>query len=136
MLDVMLSTTPVGTRQEMCRKSSGATLGSIPSFSGDILDHAVGCKGGDDTCDVPRIHAPHITRQHVVNLLTILKANCSSGHVLLPYGWHCLAASTRARCIPCSGSHTATAVDGGTGGGKGYDNTVSEMELCERHLGL
>jgi len=72
MLDVMLSTTPVGTREEMRGKSPGATLGSIPSFPGDILDHAVGRKGGDDTFNIAGIHAPHIPRQRVVNLLTIL----------------------------------------------------------------
>ena len=78
MLDVMLSTAPVGTREEMRRKSPGAALGSIPSFPGDILDHAIGCKGGDDTGDVAGIHAPHVSRQRVVNLLTILQADCLS----------------------------------------------------------
>src|SRR5712691_11367683 len=78
MLDVMLSATPVGTREEMRRKSPGAALGSIPSFPGDILDHAGGRKGGDDTFNVAGIHAPHIMRQHVVNLLTILQTDDSS----------------------------------------------------------
>ena len=83
VLDVMLSTAPVGTRQEMRRESPGAARGSVPAFPGDILDHAVGRKGGDDTFDVAGIHAPHITRQRVVNLLTILQAyvqllTCSS----------------------------------------------------------
>src|SRR5262249_51184891 len=86
MLDVMLSTTPVGTREEVRRKSPGAALDGIPSFPGDILDHAVGRKGSDDTCDVARIHAPHIPRQRVVNLLTILQANGISCHVLPPHG--------------------------------------------------
>ena len=75
MLDVMLSAAPVGTREEMRRKSPDAALRIIPSFPSDILDHAVGCKGGDDTVDVAGIHAPHITRQRVVNLLTILQAD-------------------------------------------------------------
>jgi hypothetical protein len=73
----MLSTAPVGTRQEMRRKSPSATRCSVPSFPGDILDHAVVRKGGNDPFDVASIHAPHIARQCVVNLLTILQANFS-----------------------------------------------------------
>ena len=71
----MLSTAPVGTGEEMRRESPGATRRRVPSFAGDILDHPVGRKGGDDTFDVACIHTPHITRQRVVNFLTILQAH-------------------------------------------------------------
>jgi hypothetical protein len=68
----MLSAASVGTREEMRRKSSGAALSSIPSFPSDILDNTVRRKGGNDTGDVAGIHAPHVTRQRIVYLLTLL----------------------------------------------------------------
>src|SRR5205823_2491518 len=77
VLDVMLSTAPVGTRQEMRREPPGTARCGLPAFPGDVLDHAIGRKGGDDTFDIAGIHAPHITRQRVVHLLTILQANFS-----------------------------------------------------------
>ena len=62
VLHVMLPTPAVGTREEMAGKSPEAPRRSVPSFPGNILDHAVGSKGGDDTFDVAGVHAPHITR--------------------------------------------------------------------------
>ena len=78
MLDVMLSATPVGAREKMGRESPGTALGSLPSFPSDILDNTIERKGSDDTLNVTCIHAPHITRQRVVNRLTIFEANCIS----------------------------------------------------------
>src|SRR5882724_5588500 len=80
----MLPTAPVGPCQEMGGKSPDATCGSVPAFPGDILHLAVGSKHGDDTFDVTGIHAPHITRQRVVDRLTIFQAYCCVRHCLPP----------------------------------------------------
>jgi hypothetical protein len=70
----MLPAAPVGTREEMGGKSSDPTRRSVPAFPRDILDHAVGRKGGDHPCDVAGIHAPHILRQGVVDRVTLFQA--------------------------------------------------------------
>ena len=92
----MLPTASVGTREKMGGKSPDTTRPSVPAFPGDILDHAIGSKRGDNPFDVAGIHAPHITRQRVVYLLTIFQADFCICHSLSP---HCMA--TVQDCTAC-----------------------------------
>src|SRR5262249_4955891 len=46
VLHVVLSAAPVGARQEMRREPPGTARCTVPSFPGDVLDHAVRRKGG------------------------------------------------------------------------------------------
>jgi hypothetical protein len=68
----------------MAGKSPDATCRSVPAFPGDILDHAVGSKRGEDSFNIAGIHAPHIPRQCVVYRLTIFQAYGCICHSLSP----------------------------------------------------